>query len=47
MKMASEYDCGNEEDTPPNSVNLMIIYRKYIELESVSPFTILLSSSVQ
>ena len=28
MKMASEYDGGNE-DTPSNSVNLMNIVRKY------------------
>ena len=28
MKMASEYDCGNE-DTPQNSVNLMNIVREY------------------
>ena len=28
MKMASEYDCGNE-DTPQNSVNLMNILREY------------------
>ena len=28
MKIASEYDCGNE-DTPLNSVNLMNIVREY------------------
>ena len=28
MKMASEFDCGNE-DTPQNSVNLMNILREY------------------
>ena len=28
MKMASEYDCGNE-DTPPKSVNLMNIVGEY------------------
>ena len=36
MKIASEYDCGNDEDTPKNSVNLMNIYRKYIGPESVT-----------
>ena len=28
MKMASKYDCGNE-DTPQNSVNLMNVIREY------------------
>ena len=28
MKMASEFDCGNE-DIPQNSVNLMNILREY------------------
>ena len=28
MKMASEFDCGNE-DTPQNSVGLMNILREY------------------
>ena len=29
MKMAPEYNCGNEEDTPQNSVNSMNIIREY------------------
>ena len=29
MKMASEYDRGNDEDTPQNSVNLMNVIREY------------------
>ena len=29
MKMASEYDCANDEDTPQNSVNLMYVIREY------------------
>ena len=29
MKMSSEYFCGNDEDTPQNSVNLMNIIREY------------------
>ena len=29
MKMASEYDCGNEEDIPQSSVNLMNVIIEY------------------
>ena len=29
MEMTCKYDCGNEEDTPQNSVNLMNVIREY------------------
>ena len=29
MKIASEYDCNNDEDTLQNSVNLMNVMREY------------------
>ena len=29
MKMTSEYDCGHQEDTTQNSVNLMNIIGEY------------------
>ena len=30
MKMASEYDCGHEEDTPQNGVNFMNVVGEYL-----------------